>query len=70
MPGIEEDRALAAASLAVRRVLATAKNPRTLLHTYSPSSIAYHAAYAAIQTYKTALEIQESPGWDKEREED
>lgn len=59
MDGLEESRAIGAATIAVRRVLATAKNPRTLLHTYSPTSIAYHAAYEAIRAYQAAMQIQE-----------
>jgi hypothetical protein len=47
---------MGAATIAARKVLAQAKNPRTLLSTYSATGIAYHAAYAAIEAYKTAKE--------------
>jgi hypothetical protein len=51
-------RAIGAATISVRRLLAQAKNPRTLLHTFSPTGIAYHAARVAIETYETAMELQ------------
>ena len=42
------------ATKAVRKILATAKNPRTLLHGYRPTALAYHAAWAAIEAYEAA----------------
>lgn len=44
-----------AATLAVRQVLAQAKNPRTRLGRMSPTSVAYHAARAAIEAHREAM---------------
>lgn len=45
-----------AATLAVRQVLAQAKNPRTALGRMSPTGVAYHAALAAIEAHRSAPE--------------
>ena len=45
-----------AATLAVRQVLAQAKNPRTTLGRMKPGSVAYHAAWAAIEAHRITLE--------------
>lgn len=54
-----EQRAMNAATLAVRQVIAQSKNPLTTLGNYPPTTVAYHAAWAAItahqQTYDEAV---------------
>jgi hypothetical protein len=51
-----EQKAMRAATIAVRKILATAKNPRTILGQMSPTSVAFHAAWAAIQAHREALQ--------------
>lgn len=53
-----EQAAYWAATLAARQVLAQAKNPRTLLGRMPPTSVAFHAAWAAIQAYKEAASCE------------
>ena len=45
-----------AATLAVRQVLAQAKNPSTTLGKMKPTSVAYHAAIAAVEAHRKVLE--------------
>jgi hypothetical protein len=47
-----EQVAMGAATLAVRKILASAKNPRTLLGKASPTMVAFHAAYEAVSVYR------------------
>lgn len=51
-----EQAAMRAAADAVRKILAQAKNPRTVLGRMSPSGVAYHAAWAAIEAHRDTLE--------------
>ena len=51
-----EQVAMRAATLAVRQIFAQAKNPNTTLGRMSPTSVAFHAAWAAIQAHRDALE--------------
>lgn len=50
-----EQIAMGAATKAVMKILATAKNPRTVLGKGSPRMVAYHAAETAISTYRETL---------------
>jgi len=56
--GIEtaEQEAMRKATLAVRQVIAQSKNPRTALGKMSASSVAFHAAWAAIDAHRRAHE--------------
>ncbi len=45
---------MAEATLAVRRILAQSKDPRTRLGRMSPSGVAFHAAWAAIKVWRDA----------------
>lgn len=51
-----EQASMAAASRAVLKIIAASKNRRTLLSTYRPAVIAYHAAHAAVSAYKETME--------------
>jgi hypothetical protein len=51
-----EQAAMRAATLAVRQILAQAKNPRTILGRMSPTGVAFHAAWAAIEAHRAELE--------------
>lgn len=51
-----EQAAMRAATEAVRKILAQAKNPRTVLGRMSPTGVACHAAWAAIEAHRDALE--------------
>lgn len=50
-----EQLAMGAATKAVGKVLASAKNPRTLLGKRRPAGVAYAAAVTAIETYTETL---------------
>jgi hypothetical protein len=50
-----EQRAVSAATLAARQVIAQSKNPRTTLGKMGASSVAYHAAIAAIDAYQKVM---------------
>ena len=54
-----EQAAVWAATLAVRKILAQAKNPATTLGRMRPTSVAYHAAWAAIETHRNALAAEQ-----------
>jgi hypothetical protein len=56
-----EQAAMRAATEAVRKILAQAKNPRTTLGRMSPTSVAYHAAWAAIEAHRDVLEKARAP---------
>lgn len=47
-----EALAMQAATAAVRQVIAQSKNPNTILGRMSPTSVALHAALAAIQAHR------------------
>ncbi len=51
-----EAEAMRAATLAVRQVIAQSKNPRTMLGRMSASSVAFHAAWAAIDAHRRVHE--------------
>ncbi len=51
----DREQAIWAATLAVRRVLAQAKNPKTTLGRMDPTGVAYHAALAAIEAHSKVL---------------
>ena len=55
MPETAEQLAMGAATRAVRRILASAKNPRTLLGQARPTTVAYHAAWEAVTVYRETL---------------
>lgn len=61
-PPIRRDQALFAATLATRRVIATSKNPRTVLGQMSPTGVAYHAALEAINVYRALMGEEMTPG--------
>ena len=46
-----------AATKAARSILAQAKKPRTVLGQMPPTGVAYHAARAAIEAHREALEV-------------
>ena len=47
-----EQVAMGAATLAVRKILASAKNPRTLLGRARPGHVAFITAWEAVTTYR------------------
>ena len=47
--------AMWAATKATRQILAAAKNPRTLLGRMPPTSVAFHAAYAAVKAFEESM---------------
>jgi hypothetical protein len=51
----DEPAAMWAATLAARQVIAQSKDPRTALGRMSPTSVAYHTAWAAIEAYHGTL---------------
>ena len=55
-----EQMAMYAATLAVRKLLASAKNRRTLLGRMQPTAVAYHAAYAAVTAYRETSEHEQA----------
>ena len=50
-----EQAAMRAATLAVRQILAQAKNPNTVLGRMSPTGVALRTAWAAIEAHRDAL---------------
>lgn len=50
-----EFAAIWAATLAVRKTLATAKDKRTVLGRMDPTGVAYHAALTAVDAYTETL---------------
>jgi hypothetical protein len=54
LAGTIDSRAMYQATLAARRMIARSKNPRDLIHSYRPTSVAYHVAYVAIEAYQRA----------------
>ena len=55
VPETPEQMAMGAATSAVRKILASAKNRRTLLGRARPTAVAYAATFTAIETYREAL---------------
>lgn len=56
MPGQSPEQiATWEATKAVRRILASARNPRTVLGKAAPTVVAYHAAHHAVSVYREAL---------------
>jgi hypothetical protein len=53
---VTEREAMERAMIAVRKILAQSKDPRTTLGRMGPSSVAFHAAWAAVDAYRKALE--------------
>lgn len=53
-----EQEAMEAATLAVRKILAQSKDPRTSMSRYSPASVAFHAARAAIRAHEAYLDAR------------
>lgn len=53
-----EQRAMWAATVAVRKILAQAKNPRTIVGKAEPTVVAYHVALAAVVAYRKTLEAE------------
>ena len=53
-----EREAMQAATVAVRKILAQSKNPRTVLGRMSPSSVAFHAAWEAIRVHDAYLDAR------------
>lgn len=51
-----EQEAMEAAALAARKIIAQSKNPRTVMGRYSPASVAFHAAWAAIRAHDACLD--------------
>lgn len=50
-----EQKAMWAATIAARKILTSAKDPRTLLGRMKPTTIAYHAARAAVDAHTETL---------------
>lgn len=48
--------AMRAATDAAMRVIATSKNPGTVLGRMRPRGVAFHAAYAVVEAYRAAVE--------------
>lgn len=55
MTDTPRSRAMWAATLAARQVIAQSKNPRTTIGKYPPTSVAYHAADAAVRAFEQSL---------------
>jgi hypothetical protein len=51
---------MGAAALAVRKLLAASKNPRTVLGQMRPGPVAFHAAYEAVTVYRETLAHEEA----------
>jgi hypothetical protein len=62
MTCMDERDAMWRATLAARQVIAQSKNPRTTLGRMSPSGVAFHAAWAAVDAYRTARSSGLLPG--------
>ena len=56
-----EREAMRAATVAARKIIAQSKNPRTILGRMSPTSVAFHAAWAAIRAHDDYLDAHTFP---------
>jgi hypothetical protein len=51
-----EQEAMAAAANAAMKIITASKNPRTVLGRMPPTAVAFHAAWAAVNAHRRALE--------------